>query len=98
MVFPTAFYCEEGTADPTACPTGTFGSTTGLRNATECTPCTAGSYCTTPGLLTVEGPCEAGYFCVEGSNIAASELCPTGHFCPQGTAVPERCPEVRYFL
>ena len=49
------YYCEEGTSDPTACPPGTFGAATGLRNVTECTACTAGNYCQTPGLLSEEG-------------------------------------------
>ena len=56
-VFPcmTGYYCEEGTSDPTACPPGTFGAAAGLRNVTECTACTAGYYCLTPGLLAEEG-------------------------------------------
>jgi hypothetical protein len=50
-------YCPMGTTTPVACPAGTFGATTGLRNVTECTPCTAGFYCQTPGLLNNEGIC-----------------------------------------
>lgn len=51
----TGFYCEEGTVDPEACPPGTFGSTVGLRNVTECTLCSPGYYCQTPGLTASEG-------------------------------------------
>lgn len=53
--FVTGSYCPEGTDGPLSCPPGTYGATTGLRNVSECTPCTAGSYCTTPGLTTPEG-------------------------------------------
>lgn len=54
-VFVVGSYCTEGTASPTACPPGTYGAATGLRNVSECTQCTAGSYCTTPGLTATEG-------------------------------------------
>lgn len=54
-LFVTGSYCPEGTDGPLSCPPGTYGATTGLRNISECTPCTAGSYCTTPGLTTPEG-------------------------------------------
>lgn len=54
-LFITGSYCPEGTDGPLSCPPGTYGATTGLRNVSECTPCTAGSYCTTPGLMTPEG-------------------------------------------
>lgn len=87
-----------GTTTPEACPPGSFGASTGLRNVTECTPCTAGYYCQTPGLLNNEGLCNAGYFCVEGSDSPNQEICTSGHFCPQGTGTPERCPEVSYLI
>ena len=48
-------YCPEGTDGPLSCPPGTYGAATGLRNVSECTACTAGSYCTTPGLTAPEG-------------------------------------------
>ncbi|RUS80256.1 hypothetical protein EGW08_011985, partial [Elysia chlorotica] len=92
-ICPQGSYCPEGSASPTACPSGTYGSTTGLTNVTECTACWPGFYCQTPGLTAVEGLCNATYFCVEGSDSPSSEICPSGHYCPQGTAVPERCPE-----
>ena len=38
------FYCPAGTgADLQPCPMGTFGNTTGLGNASQCTQCTGGS-------------------------------------------------------
>ena len=54
-LYLTGSYCPEASADPTSCPDGTFGSTTGLGNVTQCTPCTPGFYCQTPGLTATEG-------------------------------------------
>ena len=67
----TFWYCGtfclvSGTHTPIECPTGTFSNLTGLSNSTECTPCTAGSYCFANGLTDVEGPCTQGYYCPEG--------------------------------
>ena len=53
--FPAGFYCPGGSASAIACPAGTFGAASGLTAVSECTNCTAGSYCETPGLLAVEG-------------------------------------------
>ena len=90
----TGYYCVAGTIDPVACPTGTYGASTGLTAEGTCTPCTAGSYCTNPGLTAVQGPCTAGYFCVQGSNTSAAEICPIGHYCPEGSPTGTRCPVV----
>lgn len=38
------YYCEEG-VDPVGCPAGTYNPQTGLAYDTECTDCSAGSYC-----------------------------------------------------
>ena len=48
-------YCDKGTVNPSPCPPTTFGATEGLRNVSECTPCTPGKFCAQYGLLAVEG-------------------------------------------
>ena len=45
----------EGTAEPVACPPGTFGATQQLTNVSGCTPCHAGKYCEQSGLLDNQG-------------------------------------------
>ena len=97
------YYCPEGTgADLQPCPLGTFGNTTGLGQVDECTPCTGGYYCGTPGSPDPDGMCDPGYYCSAGVDIATPTgdpmvnngtggLCFEGHFCPRGTAYPQPC-------
>ncbi|CAH1789581.1 unnamed protein product, partial [Owenia fusiformis] len=95
-ICPEGSYCLEGTDNPSPCPVGTFGAIEGLRNSSECTPCTAGKYCDIQGITSVtvaERDCYAGYYCEEGSTVARQALCTPGHFCPTGSDIPTRCPE-----
>ena len=48
------------TSNQPTCPPGTYSNQTGLQADTECTPCTPGYYCETPGLTEPTGPCDAG--------------------------------------
>ena len=93
-VSPPGSYCELGSAAPINCPDGTYGAATGLKALGECTPCTAGQYCETPGLTAVEGPCEAGYYCELGSNSRRMAICTAGNYCPAASATPTACPIV----
>ena len=45
------------------CPIGTFSNETGLTDESECTDCSPGMYCDTPGLTQPAGPCTAGHYC-----------------------------------
>lgn len=92
--FPVGSYCVAGTEDAVPCPAGTFGAAIRLKAESECTQCTAGYFCETPGLTAVEGPCGAGYYCETGSNTSQQYICPEGHYCPQGSATASRCPVV----
>lgn len=84
------------------CPAGRFGNITGLRQEKECSLCSPGMYCPTPGLVMPYAECEAGYYCELGATRpnAANEtwgyLCPAGHYCPQGTPVPLPCGKGTY--
>lgn len=42
------------------CPVGTFSNMTRLESADQCTSCTEGFYCETPGLTEPTGPCAEG--------------------------------------
>lgn len=92
------FYCERGVAQPTPCPPGTFapGNVGRLTSVSDCTKCTAGSYCELGEQDAVTNPCDPGYFCLEGSHTAKPNasyggICPPGFHCPQGSSWPEPC-------
>lgn len=67
-------------------------SFSGLHNSSQCTDCTGGYYCETPGKTKVTGPCQQGYFCETGSKSKTAAVCPAGKYCPTGTEVPKDCP------
>lgn len=48
---------------------GTFSDQPGLASESECTACTAGSYCADTGQTTVQGLCAEGYYCPSGSEV-----------------------------
>ncbi|XP_070551430.1 uncharacterized protein [Ptychodera flava] len=100
---PQGYFCPEGTGyDYQPCPTGTYGANTGLIEESDCTPCTGGRYCDTPGSSTTDGPCAAGHYCemgVDTSTPADSDghkgeggVCPPGTYCPGNTPTPIPCP------
>lgn len=97
---PAGFFCRgsnvAGTESP--CPSGTFSNTTGLVNATQCTPCTPGSWCGSPGLTAPTGLCGPGYFCSGGASSPqpndgglTGDKCAAGFVCGSGAvaAVPQ---------
>ena len=73
LICPKGYYCPKGIK--TACPIGTFLTTTGGRAETDCIMCTGGYFCDTEGMETApEAPehgdtykCKAGYFCFAGA-------------------------------
>ena len=83
---------------PEKCPAGSFGNTTGLRAASECTPCSPGHYCQTKGLTSPTGQCRAGYYCISSSQSDtavgqsyAGGICPAGGYCPAGSSESLPC-------
>ncbi|EDO39339.1 predicted protein, partial [Nematostella vectensis] len=96
---PQGRYCLSGTGyDTQPCPVGTFGKTAGLASIGECTQCTGGYFCQSPGMSTESSKCAAGFYCTSGVNISepttgfsgVGGICPPGHECPEGSpnAVP----------
>ena len=96
---PLGNYCPSGTGNVyEQCPVGTYGSATNLASAGDCTQCTGGSYCDTPGATGTAGTCTAGYFCTSGSDSATPSgaigdagICPAGSYCPSATVNPQPC-------
>jgi hypothetical protein len=95
------YYCTGKTgsnADP--CPSGTFGARNSLKQLSECTQCTGGSYCDSSGLSKPRDVCDPGYFCQIGvdrkspqdgdGHKGTGDRCPKGHECPSNTtnAIP----------
>ena len=98
---PAGFYCPAQTGmSLQPCPVGTFSSSTGLKEESQCTNCTGGFYCAVQNLTAVSGPCEPGYYCRSGSSDSMPTLssgadagpCPVGHYCEQQTQDPQPCP------
>ncbi|PIK41162.1 hypothetical protein BSL78_21986 [Apostichopus japonicus] len=89
---PVGHYCPQGTAQPQACPPGTYSPSVRRQAVEECLNCTAGRYCPTFGMNATGDLCSAGYYCESGADIAEFVPCPQGHYCPMGTDVPEECP------
>jgi len=63
------------------CPGGTFRSTSGARNISDCQICEAGTFCRLGS--TIESPCTQGYYCEEETTD------PTP--CPKGTYGEREC-------
>lgn len=80
-------YCPEGSITPTACGPGTFSSSTGNTNSSQCFDCTPGYYC--PNATTAFPiMCPVGYYCPLGTDYF-SLLCDEGYYCPEGSASPQ---------
>ncbi|XP_014845642.1 PREDICTED: uncharacterized protein LOC106919650 isoform X3 [Poecilia mexicana] len=78
---PRGFYCPGGGIDPNPipCPNGTYSSSPGLRDVSQCVQCPEGKYCYTqqPQEQPITRP---------------TEPCPDGHYCPPGTGHPYTYP------
>lgn len=81
-------YCPVATSYPYPCPAGTFSNSEKLTAASECTPCTAGSYCLTRGLTVVTEVCDAGFYCPDGQAEPRNDAykCNPGFYCPAGSS------------
>ena len=101
---PAGYYCLIGNVDPNhtdnfpkACEIGTYGGQVGLTADTECTDCTAGSYCAEPGAQSPTGKCDAGYLCYGKSttprptDTITGEICPVGGYCEIGSSSQKAC-------
>lgn len=97
-ICPSHSYCPGSTYQPIFCPNGTYTSdnTTGLYNASQCSPCIVGHFCQRGE---ISGPCSAGYLCYQGNptpipngfDKTVGEMCPYGFYCPEGALNKVAC-------
>ena len=88
---PLGFYCPLKTYNKYKypCPRGSYGSTIGLSDSSQCEKCWPGKACERTG-ITVDDKdatpdCAAGYHCSEGAaHITDGELCQLGYYCEAG--------------
>jgi len=85
---PLGSYCSiPSTIAP--CPDGTYGATTGLTSASQCTTCPVGSYCFNGTNIT----CNGGYTIGTGKSSPASCVpCPTGTYSSPTNTTCLYCP------
>ena len=90
---PIGYWCAKGDVkayggEPQACPAGTYGTRTGLKNAFECEPCPAGVYC--PNEATV---CQNRQIGDTGEYDADCGwvVCDAGHYCETGSIDQKQC-------
>ena len=76
------YYCPRGDVSPCPlpCPNGTFNEHYGLKQLSECQPCTAGYYCIPEGLPTPADECPGGYYCPLGTGGPYTFPCPIGFY------------------
>ncbi|KAH8064675.1 hypothetical protein JL722_1554 [Aureococcus anophagefferens] len=89
-VCPVGHYCEEGSIAPTQCPPGTESTARGLRNVSECPPCSAGFTCPNASTVVASKPCAPRFYC-PGGDVVPTLLCSPGHFCDGGDPAPAPC-------
>ena len=90
---PAGFFCPNGSADPIACPTGTFSPDEKQTEESDCRPCLGGFYCNSEGQSNVTGLCSPGFYCPAESvaRQPAGRECSVGMYCPEGSAVEQSC-------
>lgn len=86
------FFCPEGTSTPEPCEEGTYSSRPGLREASECTLCDGGKYCTGVGKKRSSGNCEGGFYCRQRSISAVRTFDESGNVFR--TIIKIRCTEL----
>ena len=93
LICPSGNFCPMGSANPIACPAGSYGATPGLSSASECVPCPRGAWCSAG--ITI--PCEVGFYASDASaeDRISQIIC---HPCPshstttaQGSAEITQC-------
>ena len=64
LICAQGYYCPQASESMQACPTGTFGSGTGLTQKSDCSACFGGRFCMSIARTYVSGLCDAMYYCV----------------------------------
>lgn len=90
------FFCPEGSSAPEPCEEGTYSSRPGLCEASECTLCDGGKYCTGVGKIKPSGNCEGGFYCRQQSISAVRAVGESGHLFR--ALIKIRCTDVFFFF
>ncbi|XP_041098352.1 SCO-spondin [Polyodon spathula] len=92
-ICPWGFYCPNGTGVPVPCEAGTYSSSSGNSQATDCRLCPSGMFCQGDANTAPGGLCSEGFYCPPGqiSSRPTASRCPRGHYCPAGSAAPKPC-------
>ena len=95
-ICPAGAYCLPGSEAPQSCPPGTYSSSEGNTEPSDCINCTAGSYCEGHRNDKPDGVCDPGYYCPPGQSNRAPPLyqCDKGYKCSNGMKSP--CPSGTY--
>jgi hypothetical protein len=72
---PPGYYCPAGSAEPTACPVGTFSESEGASMLEHCEPCPPGYACLVEALDVSPAAAAASH----------ARRCPAGYYCTYGT-------------
>lgn len=64
------------------CPSGTFNPYPNRQNASQCSPCSPGQYCPTPGATAPIGTCAPGYYCVSRATVSNPPMVRCECQCP----------------
>lgn len=87
---PRGFFCEQGSAFPSACPAGKVGTTPGASSVAACSACALYR-----ALITRHGASKtfrrastgpAGFYCQAEASERTESFCVEGHFCPANTS------------
>jgi len=95
-ICPVGHYCDDGTIDPTPCPSGTYSNATGISQIKDCVICPPGYFCHNIGQIEPSGMCHQGYYCNNGSTTIMQNICKSGSYCPVGSHKPIPCPSGTY--
>ena len=101
---PVGHFCPQGVANSVPCPAGTYRSSTGGKNASDCSVCPVGKFCISGSALFSQ--CPSGTFCEGGNAIPQACFagsycppdsyfqigCPLGYYCPMNSSSPIVCP------
>ena len=79
---PSAFFLNTGSVVAQGCPSGQFSNAEKQTDASDCQPCTPGSYCAGEAISEPTGLCFDGYYCVQESDTPRQNACSTGNFNP----------------
>eukprot|EP01022_Parablepharisma_sp_SALTPOND_P023128 TRINITY_DN47_c0_g6_i1.p1 TRINITY_DN47_c0_g6~~TRINITY_DN47_c0_g6_i1.p1 ORF type:complete len:4331 (-),score=484.04 TRINITY_DN47_c0_g6_i1:2741-15733(-) len=93
---PPGYYCPSGTAEPVACPPGTYRDIEGGTKLEDCFACPSTEYCKIRAQTAIGNDCPAGYYCPSGTAQSKTNPCQPGHRCPPGVSAQEVCPDNSY--